>query len=366
MGHPTTTINCAGPGAWLDQLTPTKAIYFKEDSIVGLDAGGPLITFADKDIEATLKQLFPGFDLLVSPNLLNKKLDKNHVKMLAAGKSPEQFLRKLRKSTNAIYISYYSPKTGKPTIAFLSRNDFMAKELFPTRALFTYKAPGSILKNIKIRADFNGLSGSSMSGVASDGTTVEAISTNGGAAETLFEGKSILDSSPANGNIIPEAANMNSGILGNDKLTVGNVEVSPEADEPASLIDEAQSKAACMNRLIFIEFGSLGYTRLSNGMVYFGGIGNRYSGQYEVKTVTHLIDNNGYNCRGVAQTSMIDGLSGVKPSAASVGQPSTEEVQLFDPKVSFNTLNPSDIGSSLASASVGANKMDEYLEDIFS
>lgn len=373
-GHPQTTINCAGPGSWLDQLAPLNALYFKTDSVSGFDpTSGPLYTFEDQGMEDTLKKLFPGFKIIVSQNLLSEKVDKYHTKVLPAGKSPEQFLRQLKKQNNAMYISYYSPKDGKPVIAYISRNDFQQKEIIENRSLFTYKAPGSILKSISVKADFNGLSGAGVVGTASDGTQVKAFTNNGNVAETMFEGKSILDTSPATGNKIPEAEQMNGSLFGNGNLTVSKVELSPSADDPSTLTETAQATAACRNRLIFLEFTSMGYTKLTTGVVYFGGIGNRYSGQYEVLTVTHVIDGNGYNIRGTAQSAMIDGASGVKPAQASQAQPSQTSEQLFQGASAFPSVSPSDVG--LASALIGnpgnipgisgGSAMNDYLEDIF-
>ncbi len=365
-GHPQTMINCAGPGSWLDQLTPLNAMYFKTDALAGLDpsSGTPIYTFEDMDMKSTLKKLFPGFKIIVSDNLMAEKLDKYHTKVLPAGKSPEQFLRQLKRNNNAMYISYYSPKDNKPVIAYISRNDFMKKEIIPNRALLTYKAPGSILKTVSVKAEFNGLSGAGVVGTASDGTQVKALTNNGAAAETLFEGKSIIDNSPASGNQIPEAVGMNAELFGNGNLTVSKIELSPEADNPTSMIQSSQAQAACRGRTVYLEFTSQGYTKLTTGVVYFGGIGNRYSGQYEVLTVTHVIDSNGYNIRGTAQSAMIDGASGVKPAAAQQGETPQVSEQLFQSASVFQTLNPSAIGSSSAVSLAGTSAMDDYLEDV--
>lgn len=365
-GHPQTTVTCAGPGSWLDQITTINPIYFKEDSIAGFDVtSGPLFTFQDMDMESTIKKLFPGFKIIISKNLLSEKVDKYHSKVLPSGKSPEQFLRELKRANNAMYISYYSPKDGKPVIAYISRNDFQKKEIIPNRSLFTYKAPGSILKSISVKAEFNGLSGAGMVGVGSDGTITKAYASNGQVAETLYEGKSIIDTNPASGNKIPEAEGINNGVFGNGKLAIGKVEMSPSADDPQTLKDTAQSLAACRSRLVYLEFSCQGFSKLTTGTVYFGGIGNRYSGQYEVLTVTHVLDTNGYNCRGTAQAGLIDGSSGVKPAQAQEGQPSTTDVQLFQGASNFQVTSPSEIGSALADIATGGNAMDEYLEDIY-
>lgn len=361
IGHPSTSINCAGPGSWLDQVAPTKAVYFNSSVLNGADASGPLVTFSDLDIEDTLKKLLPGFEFRISKNLLNKKLDKYHSKILAAGKSPEQFLRTLKKYTNAIYISYYNPITFVPTIAFISRNDYMARVLQPA-SLLTFKAPGSILKSISVKADFAGLTGAVVKGVDSEGKIVTAVASNGQIAESLFEGKGVIDTSPAAGD--PQTAAVEvSATLSSTEASVGMVEASPEADDPISLVDQAQAKAACMNRLVFLEYTCLGYPKLTNGLYYFGGIGNRYSGPYEMVSVTHIIDQNGYQCRGTAKSSLIDGESGVKPSKASEIAP--VEVQLFKP-TEFSVQSAGSIGSSSSSGSSGANAMDQYLKDLIS
>ena len=359
------SISCAGPGSWLDQLAPLNAVYFSDTKSAGMDDdGSPLYHFEDQNIETVLKKLFPDFNIIVSDNLLANKLGKGHSKLLPAGKSPEQFLRGLKRKTNAMYISYYSPKDGKPTIAYISRTEFMKKEVIKNRALFNYGNQGSILKTVSVKAEFNGLSGAGVVGVGSDGTITKAFTNNGAKAETYYPDKSIIDPSPASGNSIPEAENMNVNLFGNGALTVSKVEVSPAADEPEYLADTAQSLAACRNRLVVLEFSAIGYPSMTTGVVTFGGISQRFSGQYEVLTVTHVIDASSYTMRGTAQAAMIDGESGVVPADAQQGTVELETVQMFKSASTFKTVSPGLVGTSVASTSNGSSAMDEYIKDI--
>jgi len=368
-GTPTTTITCLGPESFTAQLSPIKPMHFRLPIPAGvdLDSGIPLIDFQDLDVEQTINRLFVGFHVIVSDNLQNAEGGTGNSKVLMPGKSPDQFLRELAKSTNGVFINYYSTKKQKPVVVFLSRNDFLSKEVMPSRHLTTYKGQNSILKSVSVKTDYNGLTGAGMAGIDSTGTSVTATANNGGPAEVQMFNKSLVDSNPLGGNAIPQAVLMNQA-MGNGNSLVADIEVSPEADEPSSLKGSSASVAACRNRLVYLEFSALGYPKITPGVIYFGGLGNRYSGQYEVMTVTHTIDSNGYQCRGSAQATGLSDESGVKPGDASkVETPpeTTIDVPMFDPKVSFNKLSPSDIGNSLKSA-IGGSKLDEYLEDVLS
>lgn len=365
-GHPSTTITCMGPGSWLDQLTPLNALYFREESLVTNDPlTGPVYTFDDITVEDSLRKVVgPGFKVIVSNNIVNQTTDKYHSKILPAGKSVEQFIRGMKKSNNAFYISYYSPKTGQPVIAYISRNDFMKKTPITNRTLFTYKAPGSIIKTIDVRVDFNGVTGAAHYAIASDGTVKTVSANNGSSTETLFKDRALVDNNPTSGNHIPEAKQI-SDSFGNGNSLVGKVTMSPQGDDTNSLADSAKAQANCMNKLVFLEFTSLGYTKLTPSMCYFGGIGNRYSGQYEIISVTHTVDNNGYSCKGSAQAATLDAKSGVVPKNAAISPPQLETVQLFDQKSAFNVSSPSQIGVNQSTLSTpSTNAMDDYLKDI--
>lgn len=365
-GHPSTTVSCMGPGSWLDQLTPLNAMYFREQSLVTIDPEvGPVYTFTDLTVEESIRKVVgPGFKVIVSPNIINQTVDKYHTKVLPAGKSIDQFLRGMKKSNNAFYISYYSPKTGQPVIAYISRNDFMKKEIITNRTLFTYKAPGAIIKTVDIRADFNGVTGAAHYAIGSDGSVKTVSTNNGSSTETLFKNRSLVDNNPKTGNHIPEAQQISDN-FGNGNSLVGKITMSPQGDDTNTLADSAKANAVCMNKLVFLEFTSLGYTKLTPGMCYFGGIGNRYSGQYEVISVTHSIDNNGYSCKGSAQAATLDGASGVKPKQAQEAQDSTVTEQLFEPKTAFNISSPNQVGAGKSPLSTSStNAMDDYLKDI--
>lgn len=365
-GTPTTTITCLGPESFTAQLSPIKPMHFRLPIPAGvdLDSGTPIVDFQDLDVESIINRLFVGFHVIVSDNLLDAEGKTSHSKVLPPGKSPDQFLRELARDTNGVFINYYSTKKQKPVVVFLSRNDFLSKEVVKNRSLMTYKGRGSILKSVSVKVDYNGLTGAGKAGVDDSGTLVTATANTGGPAEVQMFNKSLVDSNPLGGNVIPQAELMNQA-MGNGKSLVTDVEVTPKANEPSALEGNAAALAACRNRLVYLEFTALGYPKITPGVIYFGGLGNRYSGQYEVMTVTHVIDSGGYNCRGSAQATGLSDESGVVPKNASkIETPdSTKEIQLFDSKVSFNKLSPDSIGSSLKSASSGS-KLDEYLEDV--
>lgn len=366
-GTPSTTITCLGPESFTAQLSPIKPMHFRTPIPAGVDtdSGIPIIDYRELDVEQTINSLFVGFHVIVSDNLLNSGNESSHSRVLIPGKSPDQFLRELARSTNGVFINYYSTKKQKPVVVFLSRNDFLSREVIPNRRLMVYKGQDSILKSISIKTDYNGLTGAAASGIADDGTTVTATANNGGFAEVQLVDKSLLDSSPLGGNAVPQAVAMNAA-MGNGNNVSADVEISPEANTPETLRETSAAVAACRNRLVYLEFTSLGFPKITPGLIYFGGIGNRYSGQYEVMTVTHTIDAGGYSCRGSAQATGLSDEAGVKPGDASKTQEpedTTITVDMFDPKVSFNKISPDSIGKSLQSLT-GGSKLDEYLEDV--
>jgi hypothetical protein len=365
-GHPQVVVTCSGPGSWLDQIAPVTATYFRDTVTTAFsNSGKPIQTFTDLSTSDLIKKLLPGFELYVSDNLLSTKLSKNGTKLIRAGQSPDRFLRELAKTNNAMYITYYSPKTGKPSAAFISRTDFLSTPVINNASLTTYKAPGSLIKSISVKADFNSLSGSGNGGVDNSGQTQITTAGNSTNSEVLFGSSSLVDTSPiSKANGIAEAKKINDSVFNNDGSNVSKFEMNPNANDTSYLIGKSKSKAACMGRTIFLEFSALGYTRFTVGAINFGGIGNRYSGVYEVLTVTHTIDASGYNCRGSAESASISGSTGVKPKGAvELPAPAPVSVPLFK-SASLKQALPEAVGSFLTASTTGSTAMDDYLEDI--
>jgi len=365
-GHPQVVVTCSGPGSWLDQIAPVTATYFRDTIATAFsNSGKPIPSFIDLPTKDLIKQLLPGFKLYVSDNLLAEKIEKSKAKLIRAGQSPDDFLRQLAKTNNAMYITYYSPKDGKPSAAFISRTDFLSTPVINNPGLTTYKAPGSLIKSISVKADFNSLSGSGHGGVDNSGQTQITTAGNSTSSEVLFGDTNLVDASPTSkANGIASAKKVNEKVFRNTGANVSKFEMNPNANDTSYLVGKSKSKAACMGRTIFLEFSALGYTRFTVGAINFGGLGNRYSGFYEVLTVTHTIDSSGYNCRGSAESAAISGSTGVKPKGAvEKPAPPPATVQLFE-SASLKQSLPKDVGSILTVPTIGTTAMDDYLEDI--
>lgn len=365
-GHPKLVITCLPSSAYLDQITPAKGVTFYTQSIVGVDTAtaAPIISFDDKPTKDVLQEICDkaGMKCIVSDNILSPKTDKYHAKTIPAGKSFHQFIKGLAKNSNAYYVNFIDPKTNKDYIAFISRNDWESKPIIPNEALLRYKGAGSILKSLNIRADFSGVMGNGVYGVDSTGQTNKANSNTGSDAMVLFEGGQQVDANPTSGNAIPAAEGLNNDVAGANGYIIGKVINSPEADDPQSLLETSKSVAHCQGKLILIDFNTVGFPLLRPGVVKFSGIGRRYTGQYNITTVTHSLDPNNYSCRGTAMGNAIYGLSGIAVPAAQVGESNSQvPVQLFQ-GASLNVIsNPSDIGAgSDPIALAGGNAMEEY------
>jgi len=368
-GHPQVVVTCSGPGSWLDQLAPVTATYFRDTVATAFTnkLGIPISSFKDMSIKSAINKLLPGFKLFVSDNILASKIEANKSKVLPSGHSADKFLRKLAKENNAMFITYYSPIDGKPCAAFISRTDYLSTPVINSPGLTTYKAPGSLIKSISVKADFNSLSGSGHGGVDNTGKT-QIVTAGNATTDELFYGKSgLVNTDPVSkANEIAEARKISDSVFKDDAGRVSKFEMNPNPNDTSYMTGRAKSKAACMGRTIFLEFSALGYTRFTVGTINFGGLGNRYSGFYEVLTVTHTIDSSGYNCRGSAESATINGDTGVLPKGAKVKpEPPPAVDKLFETKtVSLKQSLPKDIGSILTVPTIGTTAWDAHLEEI--
>jgi len=365
-GHPQVVVTCSGPGSWLDQLAPVTATYFRDLVPKGFtNSGKPIVSFKDPTTKDLIKKLLPGFALFISDDLLADKIDANKSRPLRAGHSADKFLRNLAKDSNAMFVTYYSPKDGKPAAAFISRTDYLNSPVIDDMRLTTYKAPGSLIKSVSVKADFNSLSGSGHGGVDNTGKT-QIVTAGSATSSELFEGDTkLVDANPTSkANGIPAAIKI-SDVFNNNGTNISKFQMTPSANDTSYVVGRAKSKAACMGRTIFLEFSAIGYTKFTVAATRFNGLGNRYSGLYEVLTVTHTIDSSGYNCRGSAESATISGDTGVLPKGA-IEKPAPPPVplKLFNEAVSFNQASPKDIGSILTVPTIGTTAMDDYLKDM--
>ena len=347
--HPETTITCFDTGAFLNQTSPTKGTPLGKLTKKKVGSGF-LVTVQDFPVPNLLQEVATklGVAAIISENLPAPILDKDKQKMLIAGQSLDEFLQKLALDHNAYYKIIPNPSTGEDTLIFLSKQDFESTLVVRDLNTLTYKAPGSILRSVRINADFSDIAGATHSGIDEEQTTSDGAELHTLFSEDVKKNKSdnnvkregIIDLNPTSNNPIPACVNFENNFCSGK--TTGRVTNSPVEDpgynEDRSLVDSER-----YSRAIMAEIETIGHTRLTPGVVHIGGIGLRYSGKYRLQTVTHTIDNSGYSCRATGLTYGIP-TGGVKlPEAQKANDPGTVDHYLVTPKndtIAANSNNP--------------------------
>jgi len=357
--HPTTTIIATQTGAFCDQLTPVNAINIKTDNSLSIPIPIPDFPainesedFSTRDaVEYIAKQT--GSKVIISEEFDGDKLDAGYFKTIAAGQSPNQFLQELARRHHAHYKWIINPLNGIDTIVFIKANEWeKASKIDPK--LMTYKGPGSILKSVSIKVDASGIVEDTCVGINDEGKFVKVTSKQGNKNVVMFEGQELTSVKPIGKNDSAAARGFHK--LAGQK-TSGTVRYDPESNQISNFKTKTESRSACQNkRNVVLEFVTIGYTKLHPRSCSFLGLGTRYSGTYYIQSVSHIIDNNGYTCRGMA---MGHGLSagGVEPQDITKGENKTEEVDVQIFEQASSTL---DSVSDLASTSISNKASAEY------
>jgi hypothetical protein len=251
---------------------------------------------------------------IISTNLLNGTVDKDKQKMLVAGETPHQFFLRMAQASGCYYEIIPDPKTGVETIYFISKKDMEIRNVVKDKELLNWKGPGSILKSVNVSADFSGLLGNAQKGVTKEGETQqqdtmvsEQLLVNNKSSETNKK-QEYIPADPVRTNANPAVKSFVDNLL--EKQYTGTVNYCP-AESTQRLENTAQAVNDSHSRLVYINFSTVGYTKLMPGVMEVTGIGVRYSGKYRIINVTHTIDNNGYStsCHGM---SSFLGSGGVK------------------------------------------------------
>lgn len=351
-GQPSTTINCFTGGYAMDQLSSGTGIQFYNSDIVGVDESGqPLKNFTGLTVKEILEKLVNewGITATISSEFINNEIPAEKAHVLVPDQSPAEFIRNLAKEVNAV-TEFQLNGDGNDHLLFLSRQDFNQLVLNDIDAL-SYKAAGSILKNIKILADFSSTKGYKGSFINKTGKLVE--SENQGDSKTAVqlvnkgqqEGQ--LDTVPTSNNPVNVAQQFQEKTSKNSSA-VPSTKIHPRTEDQAKLVGTSEARSArCNEKLINMEFTAIGYPSIRPGAAIFGGIGNRYSGLYSIINVTHMINPNGYTLTGNAQShSLAEG--GARSKKASKVNKEEEvdrtSIQLTEPgAVDLSKVDPSDI-----------------------
>lgn len=344
--QPTLSVTATSLNAKLNQLSPLYAQDFYTKLIIGVDptSGKPLEVFQDMTTQDVVKQIANslGWNSIVSQTLIAPVLDSHYVKKWITGESLDKFLKKLAAIHNAYYSIVIDPKNLTPTIIFIARVEF-EKVTRIQKALFNFKAKGSILKSVSIRADFTSITGSANVGLDNQGNIVQTQSDTGEETAALYQGQGYAAASSVLGN---NSSDLTS--YGQDTQVVGKANYNPKSNDKTVMKDTSKTSAKCMaSKLVSLEFTALGYPVLKAGdTIFIDNIGARYSQYYFINTVTHSIDADGYRISANAQSQNLNG-DGTLNDASTPGQDQEqlEDVQFFQPTAALSL--PSSVGNSI-------------------
>lgn len=320
--QPRTTITCIGLENSIDKISTPIGKSFSIPIPTGIsETGQPLFNYQDQSIGQIISSVLPGIKTIISNKFLAPLLDKHSIKVWAAGESFYQFMQKQASRMNAYTGVVIDAGTHEEVFFFISKEDYNNSLIITDPNFFNFKQPGSILKNVHIRADFGNMSGVMGGGVNDNGKPVYQ-GYNKLVATPIAQGEAVMDLSENNKISQIVSSNTRGG------QAVGKVFSSPEANTPGALSDRAASYNNCgYSKIIGLEFTCLGYPLLFPGPIKIGNIGTRYSGVYNVLSVTHTLDASGYVCKGSATSMSLVG-GGVTSDGTTVQQPSPAKVNV--------------------------------------
>jgi hypothetical protein len=348
--HPRTNIVCQGPAQILDKLSAPIGRSFFTKIPAGVDVSSGKIMLKHKDIPTStmIKQICQsaGIKCIINDTFDADTLEDGRAKKLPAGVSLHQFFKDLASRHNAYYMPFIDTDSLDTVISFINRTDFEKTTTIEDQNLFVYKGSGSILKSLSVKVDFGGITGATKLGYNADGELKGTVADNGGDRYlTLFEGQKLANSDATSYD--QSAKKLAKSFKGG--TTTGKAEVNPEADSNKNLDPLTQSSAACMSRIVALEFTTLGNTQIEPGQtILFQNIGDRYSGTYNVLTVNHILEPNSYICTGSANSAALSGGIGANTAYIPGDKIDTKRsVSLFEaaPKPLNNSSLPSVTGS---------------------
>jgi hypothetical protein len=318
-GPTTINIQLADYGAMMNQVTPKDAVAF---GTVKPIKGNAVIEFEDIKTDVLIRNIAEkaGMAAIISKNIPADTLDKSKQKMWIAGESFHEFLSRLAAEKNCYYKVITNPKTEKPTIYFIKREDFEAKPPLPVNKYFLleYKHPGSLIKSVTVNADFVNPTGAATSATDDNGDQIQSDEEVGVVQFKNKEGQIVSDPT-----VDPAVKGVVDNLLGGNYT--GNVTITPNQN-PKFHEDRARVEADKSSRLVAIDIITLGYPKFTPGVYNVNNIGLRYSGKYRILNVIHSIDSTGYLCRMSGTThSLASG--GTKIPDAVPGKEQEEQVE---------------------------------------
>lgn len=333
-----TTVTAYSGKAFLDQVAPRCGVVFGTQEKTS--GNNFVITPKDRTTESLIQKICAdaGIKCIVSNDLPNTTQDRHHQKIWVAGESFKQFMDRLADDTDSYWEVWPDPRTGDDVLVFLKHNDLYSKPIRNGRQLFEYKNPQSVLKSVNVVANFNIVGGQGQLGTSDDGERI-TNSTEFAEELQLFANKEgtntrekAVDYRPNKVNPIKSAKGIADTLC--QGAPVGKTEINPSKEEQGNFADASQVFGKAQSRgALTLEFSAYGYPKITPGSATFKNIGVRFSGDYDIITVTHTLEPNGYNIRGTAKSPAV-ATGGVPIPEAKIkqdGETKKAEFGLFEP-----------------------------------
>ncbi len=162
---------------------------------------------------------------------------------------------------------------------------------------------------------------------------------------TTSAGKSKLqeavDHNPAtSGNRIPAAnAIVNNELKGQ---YTGKAQNQPSLDKSYSKNTSEIQASEQLTRFVWLNFNTMGVPQLTPGIIEIQNMGVRYSGKYEIISVTHTINSTGYNCACSAKAFTISSGGVALPEAKKDSDKVSdkEAIKLFNEQTNRGSGTP--------------------------
>jgi len=290
-GHITTEIVAFEAELTLDQLVPKTGKVF----VTNQGASG----FKGKTIKEIVENVCEdaGFKRIISDNLGDVSIaDDGRGFTWTSNMSINTFFKKLAQTADCVYRGFYDSETGIPTVYFV-REEEHTQHIYLKANQFKYKAPGSILKSVALQAALEGTNTRASVQIGRDG---KIISQEVDVVELvdLFENETPFDTNPLKNPGADTANNIRKAAPG-QRMT-GGTEYVPDTNNARGR-GQAEARMSACGYPITIEFVSLGIPEITTTTIPITGLGTRFSGNYKIESLTHIIDNTGYTCRGIGK-----------------------------------------------------------------
>jgi hypothetical protein len=338
--NPKVIVTCPDLGAFFDQISGIFGASFYNKIPAGVTPFGDL-TYNIQDASLTdfIKQFSDSANMgepIVSEAFDNILLDKHAIKNIPAGMSANQYFQELAKKYNAFYKATFSPTTGEERIVFLDKAEYNKSLFLEGENLMKYKTPGSIIKSVSLKAEFNVSNGNAQTGVTDAGKAV-GVATNSSVQVGIVGSEAqLLDTDPTAGNPIGAAKGAANALK--TAIPIGTSNYHPGANNKETMKLQAASRADCQaGNAVMVNLTTLGHAKLRPGPIKIGGLGQRFSGTYYFWEVHHNIEvGTGYTCTLAGSSNSDYGGNGKAPES----QKKTDEEEKVTVGVFGSVLGP--------------------------